>query len=92
MLAQLRPDLSKTLSCTSSPGLKTGAEDIEGCRLSISYLKGYLMSKVLTDGQKSAVRKQGDDLIEALHQVEEKNELAHSLGLAEGYIKALYAC
>ncbi|QLG94768.1 hypothetical protein HZF02_23735 [Pseudomonas yamanorum] len=50
------------------------------------------MSKVLTEGQKSEVRKQGDDLIEALHQVEEKNELAHSLGLAEGYIKALYAC
>lgn len=30
------------------------------------------MSKVLTEGQKSEVRKQGDDLIEALHQVEEK--------------------
>ncbi|RMW07760.1 hypothetical protein ALP03_200297 [Pseudomonas amygdali pv. tabaci] len=50
------------------------------------------MSKVLTEEQKSEVRKQGDDVIEALHQVEEKNELAHSLGLAEGYIKAIYDC
>lgn len=50
------------------------------------------MSKALTEDQKSAVRKHGDDLIEAMHQVEETNELGHALGLAEGYIKALFAC
>lgn len=49
------------------------------------------MSKVFTEDQKSAIRKEGDDLIEALHLVEEKHDLAHATGLAEGYIKALFA-
>lgn len=50
------------------------------------------MSKSLSDDQKSSIRKRGDDLIEAMHQVEEKNELAHALGVAEGYAKALFDC
>lgn len=50
------------------------------------------MSKSLSDDQKSLIRKQGDDLIEAMHQIEEKNELARALGVAEGYAKALFDC
>ncbi|MBX8508914.1 hypothetical protein K5D34_04300 [Pseudomonas cichorii] len=50
------------------------------------------MNKTLSDDQKSLIRKQGDDLIAAMHQVEEMNELAHALGVAEGYAKALADC
>lgn len=50
------------------------------------------MSKALTEVQRSAIRKEGDDLIEALHQVEEKHDLTFAMGLAEGYIKGIFAC
>lgn len=50
------------------------------------------MRKILTEEQESLLRKEADDLIEAMSQASEKNELAHASGLAQGYIKALFAC
>uniref|UniRef100_UPI0013DF2144 hypothetical protein n=1 Tax=Pseudomonas viridiflava TaxID=33069 RepID=UPI0013DF2144 len=50
------------------------------------------MSKSFSNDQMSLIRKKGDDLIEAMHQVEGKNELAYALGVAEGYAEALFDC